>query len=501
MSTWLSQLDSDGSIPIHVQIRRKIQSAVTTGELVMGQKLPSVRDMARVWGVNRLTVLKSIKSLTRAGLLAPVQGKGVYISGKAAQLVSQQKQPTNVFGSFFEGLAEGPEPHQPNPHSIADNIKDTVQDSFLENCISFSVGFPPNESIPQKAIRACTNRLLRSTHQPGILGYSPTDGLPELHEQITRILETRGLALTPQDKILVTSGAQHAINLCLSGLIRSGQSIAVESPGYLGIISACRLNNIPMSPVPVDKYGLNPERLEHTLRKNEIGAIYTVANFQNPTGVCQSLSRRKQILDLAARYNTYIIEDDTYADLRFGGRNIAPIKSLPGSERVIYIGSFSKSLAPGFRLGFLSASSPLVELFRHYKEIADISTGSLVQAIVADLIRSGFYARHLARMRKLYRQRRDVMLEALLTCFPDWVQYTRPKGGLHIWVLFNRPVQTRRLLERCRSYGVSFAPGHLFFFDGRNSSSLRLNFSSHPPDRIFKGMRRLAACLNKEINP
>ncbi len=286
--------------------------------------------------------------------------------------------------------------------------------------------------------------------------------------------------------------------LCLEVLLLRGESIAMESPGYMGAISACRARQVPMVPVPVDGSGLNPQRLEASLRRQAIGALYTVPCFQNPTGVTMGLRRRRLIMELVQKHGLFVIEDDIYADLRLGGRRTPPLKSLPGGERVVYVGSLSKSLAPALRVGFMVARRELADDLIHLKGLTDVNTSALTQALVADLLGSGFYRRHLARLRRGYRLRRDAMIAALEQHLPPGARFTRPKGGLHLWVMLDRALDTHLLLARCRRAGVAFSPGELFFCDARHGGCFRLNYSSHPPDRIEAGIRRIAACIRAE---
>jgi GntR family transcriptional regulator/MocR family aminotransferase len=495
---WKPTLGNETATPLHVQIRRQIRDAVRSGDLRPGEKLSGVRDLADDLGVNRLTVLKAIRALTSTGLLTSVRGKGVFVVDQPEGLEPRPVGPPNLDGPFFEGVAEGPADPATGA-AISNVIQSTVEDAISGRHLAFSAGFPPRELIPTDLIRTRISRLLREPHGADRLGYVSTEGDGELRAELRALLEQRGLVLGSDDHILITAGAQQGLSLCLRTMVRPGEAVALESPTYMGAIAACRMMEVPMAPVPVDRAGLNPERLESALRRREIAGIYTVPSFQNPTGVTQTLRRRSQILELARRHDALVIEDDTYADLRLGGRGVPPLKSLPGGERVVYLGSFSKSLAPGLRVGFLVATSPFSERLRQLKEITDINTGGLAQGLVADLLRSGLYRRHLARVRREYRKRRDAMIEALAEHLPPTARFTRPRGGLHVWVMLAQPIDAVRLNERARrEEGVSFAPGALFFCDGRRSSSFRLNYSSHPADRIEGAVRRLARSIVRE---
>jgi DNA-binding transcriptional MocR family regulator len=495
---WSRILSRDPSEPLHVRIRRGIREAVQVGELLPGEQLPGVRVLAGELGVNRLTVLKALSALGRAGLLTTSRGKGVFVARTSRADERRQEAGQAQVGPFFEGVAEGPGAGTGTP--AGDELKSVIDAALAPGSISFAAGFPPPEAIPTATIRLRLGRLLRDSQGAARLGYVSTEGDPRLLVALRELLAERGLRLGPDDHVLVTSGAQQALALCLDALVKPGEALALESPGYLGAIAACRLKRIPMCAVPVDGGGLNPARLASALRRQDVAAVYTVPSFQNPTAVTQGLRRRRQVLELCRARGAFVIEDDIYCDLRFGGHRIPPLKSLPGSERVIYLGSFSKSLSPGLRVGFLVASGELGAALRRTKEVMDISTGTLSQALVADLLESGFYRRHLVRLRRLYRERRDAMLSALADELPGWVRCTRPKGGLHLWVMPGRPLDAGRLLVRCQQEGVSFSPGSLFFCDGRRSSSLRLNYASHSPAQIAEGVRRLVACLRKEAS-
>jgi DNA-binding transcriptional MocR family regulator len=495
--SWKPVIQPEKPVPLHIQIRRSLSEAVRTGALVPGERLHDVRSLAHELKVNRLTVLKAIRSLNRSGLLTTVKGKGVFVASSPRGLALRSPM-AELDGPFFEGLVDGTSliglEATPNP----DGVKAILDDGIASDMISFTAGFPPAEAIPTGAIRLRLNRLLRDPKGPSRLSYGSTQGEQKLREEIRALLQKRGLYLDSEDHILITVGAQQGLALCLETLLKPGQSLAIESPGYLGAIAACRLMKIPVTPIPVDCAGINPRRLESTLRRNEVGAIYTVPNFQNPTGVTQSMRRRRQILELAKRHDVFVIEDDVYGDLRFGGRGIPPIKSLPGGERVVYVGSFSKSLAPGLRLGFIVASGPLADDLRRYKEVMDLSCSVLMQALTADLLQGGFYRRHLVRVRKMYRRRRDAMVAALERFLPPSIRFTTPKGGLHLWVMLDHPVDVAKLNQLCHAVGVSFAPGSLFFSDARRSSTFRLNYASHAPHSIEEGVRRLAGCLAQE---
>ena len=507
MSFVLKPLDSSSPVPLHRQIRAALREVCAAEP--SGTKIPSAAELAAQLGVNRLTVLKAFRPLVQLGLLRSVAGRGVYTTGRTGD--EGDSKDWSIEDRYFEGIAEGPEGDGclvslGSERSVEGRNADRdevigriVAESLDEQVISFSAGFPPRDLLPVDALRRCTGKVLSGPSAEAVLGYAPTAGAPALIAEIRRLLERRGLSLADDDVLVVTEGAQQALSLCLERFFEHRGSLAVESPGYMGVLAACRQRSVPMVPVAVDRGGLHPGSLDRALRRPEVRGFYTVPTFQNPTGVTQHLMRRKRILDLAEAHDAIILEDDTYADLRLGGVPPVPIKSLPGGERVIYIGSFSKSLAPGLRLGFLAAKGEFGQKLLHLKETIDISTGMLSQAVAAEFIAQGGYRRHLVSVKKEYRARRAVMLSALERHLGSLVRVHPPKGGLHLYVIFEQPVDMTSLEQRCRDAGVLYAPGALFFSDGRRPSAIRLNFAAHPAAVIDEGIGRLAACIRQEM--
>ena len=495
MSVVLKPVDTGLSIPLHRQIRSALRE-VCAAE-APGTRLPSAAEIAAQLGVNRLTVLKAVRHLVQLGILRSVSGKGVYTTGKTGD----GSDTNDWIGAdrYFEGIAEGPETEALTTEDSVEVIGRIVDESLDDQVISFSAGFPPRDLLPLDALRRCTGKVLSGPSAGVVLGYAPTAGAPSLLAEIQRLLEGRGLHLDDDDVLVVTEGAQQAISLCLERFFEHRGALAVECPGYMGVLAACRQRSVPIVPVAVDRGGLHPGSLARALRRPEVRGLYTVPTFQNPTGVSQHLMRRRRILALAEAHDAMILEDDTYADLRLGGVPPAPIKSLPGGERVIYIGSFSKSLAPGLRLGFFAAKGELGQKLLHLKETIDISTGMLSQAVAAEFIAQGGYRRHLASVKKEYRSRRAAMLSALERHLGARVRVHSPKGGLHLYVIFEQPVDMASLEQRCRDTGVLYAPGALFFSDGRRPSAIRLNFAAHPAAVIEEGIGRLAACIRQEM--
>jgi DNA-binding transcriptional MocR family regulator len=249
-------------------------------------------------------------------------------------------------------------------------------------------------------------------------------------------------------------------------------------------------------PVPVDRNGMNTERLASLLQKGDAKLLFTVPTFHNPTGLTFGRIRREKILALTRTFGVPVVEDDTYGDLRFIGSPIPSCRSLPGADHVIQLGSFSKSLAAGLRLGYLIAPSWVLERLAPVQDVHGIAVPTLSQAVVGHILASGGYRRHLFRLRKALRERRDAMLEAVHASFPRDAEVTEPKGGMHLWVVLPEDISAIELLRSAMANGLGFAPGPLFFPDGRGTNCLRLNFSTHEPSVTRDAIAKLGGLMH-----
>jgi DNA-binding transcriptional MocR family regulator len=246
----------------------------------------------------------------------------------------------------------------------------------------------------------------------------------------------------------------------------------------------------------VDRNGLNPDRLASVLQKTDAKLLFTVPTFHNPTGMTLSRARRERILALTRAHGVTIVEDDTYADLRFIGGRVPSFRSLPQAEHVIHLGSFSKSLAAGLRLGYLIAPAAMLARLAQVQEVHTIAQPTLSQAVVAQFLDSGGFRRHLTRLRRALRERRDAMLEAIEASFPRDAEVTEPKGGMHLWVVLPEDLSSLDLHREAITQGLGFAPGPLFFPDGRGTNCLRLNFSTHAPSVTREAIARLGGLIH-----
>jgi 2-aminoadipate transaminase len=378
-------------------------------------------------------------------------------------------------------------------------IRDLLAVTAQPDVISFAGGLPAPELFPVEDVRASFDAVLREDGR-GALQYGPTEGYRPLREFIAARLTTRGLAATADD-ILVTTGSQQALDLLGKVLLPRDAAVLVEAPSYVGALQALMVQEPRFVHLPMDEEGLDVSSARaHCLHLGSRPAMcYTVATFQNPTGVTMSVARRAALLDFSQEYQVPVVEDDPYGDLRYDGAPVPAIRSLPGGQDTIYLGSFSKILAPGLRVGYILAPRPLLNRLVMAKQAADLHTDSLAQRAILHYCLHYDLEAHILQLRDLYRMRRDALLAALARHFPAATHWTVPHGGLFTWVTLPEAIDAVEVLRVAVSHRVVFVPGSAFFSDGSQRHCLRLNFSHVPPARIDEGIARLGAVLAEQL--
>jgi 2-aminoadipate transaminase len=374
--------------------------------------------------------------------------------------------------------------------------------------ISFGGGLPAPEVFPREQVERAARRVLEE-HGNTALQYGATEGYRPLREMLVRHMSRYGIDVGPEN-VLVTTGSQQALDLIGKLLINAGDHIATEEPTYLGAIQAFTSYQAEYVTVPIDDAGMRVDALEDVLRAAP-KFIYVLPNFQNPGGVTLSLSRRRRLVDLAAHYGTPIVEDDPYGQLRYDGQHLPPLVKLDADRNgcahgersfrgsVLYLGTLSKTLAPGLRIGWVVAPEEVITKLSQMKQGADLHTSTFAQMVAYETARGGFLDRHVRRIREVYRVRRDAMLAALQRHFPVGVRWTRPEGGLFLWATLPRDIDAGALLHHALAEKVAFVPGAAFHPRGGGAHTLRLNFSYCTPDVIEEGIRRLGGVLRRHL--
>ena len=384
-------------------------------------------------------------------------------------------------------------------------IRELLKFAECTDVISFAGGMPAPEVFPYKEFEEACLKVIKD-HGPESLQYGSTDGFVPLREMIARHSARYGINVTIQN-ILPTSGSQQALDLLGKIFINPGDHILVESPTYLGALQAWNAYGAEFIPVPIDDDGMITEKLEERLRAG-IKFIYVLPNFQNPTGVTLSYERRLQLIKLAEQYGVPIVEDDPYGQLRYEGENLPAVEVLDSQTRaqsdcysgnVIYLSTFSKTLAPGIRLAWVIAPPEVITKLIMAKQGTDLHTSTFNQIVAFEVGRGGFLDQHVKLIRKTYRERRDVMIDTLEEHMPDGVSWTKPKGGLFLWVTLPDTVDSTDLFKDALEQHVAFVPGAPFFAEGGGHNTMRLNFSNAKPEMINEGIARLAKAVKKRL--
>jgi 2-aminoadipate transaminase len=370
--------------------------------------------------------------------------------------------------------------------------------------ISFAGGLPAPELFPVQRCEDACRTVLRGQGAQA-LQYSATEGYRPLREMIARHTRRFGVNVGP-DNILITASSQQALDLIGKVFINPGDHIVVERPTYLGALQAWNMYQAQYISVPVGDEGMEAVPLESALRAGP-KFLYALPNFQNPTGVTISLERRRQIVALADHYGVPILEDDPYGQLRYEGDHVPSIAAIdagfqssdgrPYTGNVLYMSTFSKTLAPGLRLGWIVASHGVMERLVLAKQATDLHTSTFTQMVAYEMARGGFIDEHVATMRRAYRERRDAMLAAMREYFPPSVTWTHPSGGLFLWVRFPEGMDASDILREAIREKVAFVIGSAFFADGSGLNTARLNFSNAVPAQIHEGIRRLGGVLHR----
>jgi 2-aminoadipate transaminase len=385
-------------------------------------------------------------------------------------------------------------------------VRELLKLTEKTDLISFAGGLPASEVFPMQQFKAAAYKVLTEAGSKS-LQYSTTEGYWKLRDMIARHTARYGIMVRPEN-ILLTNGSQQALDLIGKVFLNPGDRVAVERPTYLGALQAWNAYQAEYVGIRMDDDGMMIHELEEALRSGP-KFLYALPNFQNPSGVTLSLERRKQVVKLADQWGVPIVEDDPYGQLRFKGEHIPSLAVLDGQERdrnaytgnVIYLSTFSKTLAPGIRLGWIVAPVEVISKLVQAKQGSDLHTGTFVQMVAYEVARGGFLDRHVRHIRSVYRVRRDTMLAALKRYMPPGVQWTQPEGGLFIWVCLPEGVDTWELLKDAVEQKVAFVPGTAFYDDGSGKNTMRLNFSAPQPEQIEEGIQRLGKVLAQVLEP
>ncbi len=368
--------------------------------------------------------------------------------------------------------------------------------------VSLAPGFPDASAFPWDDFRAIADRLLTGA-EPSVLQYGPTRGYPPLLDVLPHVLSRREIHAT-RDEIIVTTGSQQALDLCARLFADPGDTVLVELPAYTGGLTAFGNAQTRLVGVRNDAQGIDLDHLDATMAAERsagrrIALLYVVPNFQNPSGLLMSVDRRRALLEWAQQRDVLIVEDDPYGALYFddvaAAADTRPIKADDQEGRVVYLSSFSKTVAPGFRVAWITAPRPIVSKLEILKQSADLCSGTFDQRFIVDVWTSGLLEERLPILREVYRRKRDMMETALARELGDAVSWTRPRGGFFLWAKFGAGIDADELLKRAVAHGVVYVPGSAFYVADPDRARARLAFSGSSHERIEAGAKRLGAAV------
>ncbi len=485
----LIALDTSLNKPLYLQIRDQIRERILAGALNIGERLEPSRELAKRLGVHRTTVSNAYADLEAEGLIEGTVGRGTFVSTYAASLRQPvvRRRASNDF--YWDGHFA--------PDQEDDSLGRLMASALDPNVISLAATHASTELSPMDLVRRATEAVLRR-EGARLLEYGSTDGYPPLKQYLQARLRRDGIAIE-SDELLVTNGCQQSLDLVRRILVAPGDAVACENPTYPGLWHVFDLPGVRLIGIPVGREGMDLDSLESVLEQNKLKLILTNPNFQNPTGRSMPLAARKRLLELAARFQVPIAEDDIYGSLRYSGRELPPLKALDNAGLVIHLNSFSKIGFPGFRVGWIAASRRVIDRLRTAKQRADLHTNLLGQAVLEEFGRRGWLDKLLRKTRKVYEHKLAVLRRAIEETFPPEARINYPEGGMAVWVELPTGLDAGELLGKARDRKVMFAPARFFYFQNPQHNAFRLCFTTVADEQLDKAVRILGDLLRSEI--
>jgi DNA-binding transcriptional MocR family regulator len=479
----LSDLDREGSVSITQQLVDRFSAAIEGAELEPGAKLPPTRELAAQAGVNHLTAARVYRRLAELGYVTAQVGRGTFVRALTPATSAVQGDDWQVYAL------------PPDEISYSEQVlADTFSLAGRDDVISLATSWPAPSCYPTEELARITADVFADVGG-NALSYLNAEGLYDLREQIAVRGRKYGYA-EEADEVVITSGAQQAIALSARAVLEPGDVAVIESPTFIGMMTAFRGTGAKVIGVPVDGDGFDVDALERLLTRHEVKLVGLQSACQNPTGSNLSEERRQRLADLAVERNFFVLEDRVYADMRFEGPFVRSVRDLAPAH-VLHVNSLSKVVGGGLRSGWVAARGPVRDRIAMLKLEADFHSPTLIQHIAARWLATGAYDRHLARTKPFYRERRDALLAALERHLPGQYHVDVPNGGHHLWVTLDRPLDERALYGEAARRGVTFTPGGAVTAERRSQTSLRLSFSMVEPEELDEGVRRLGRAIRE----
>jgi DNA-binding transcriptional MocR family regulator len=476
-------LDRRATEPVYLQIRDRISRLIQTGMLQPGDRLPSIRTLAEEAKVNKLTVIEAYSVLEADGLIYARPGSGYFVQEESSSL---SLEGISTFAPQQEVvIPESGEMSYIDIHLASTHAQQQGDMVMLSSGFPSAVGLDDLQRIARRALKGVSQAMFN---------YNLPQGYPMLRKQVAQLLIQQGLDIAPEH-LIITNGSMQALSLTISYYVRPGDWVIVESPTYHGTLAILQDLGARVIGIPVTHEGMNLTLLERYLHSHRPKLIYTISTLHNPTGLTTSQAHRQQLLALASQYNCPILEDNAYEGLSFEAVP-PPIKALDRSDLVTYIGTFSKTLMPGLRVGYMVATGPHFQPLLERKLLHDLSSSTVTQAIVSEYLASGHYRRHLASLRTVNIQGRNAMVRALERFFPAEASWTIPTGGLFLWVKLPDGLPMQQICSEAAAQKIMVTPGSAFFPNQQGYPAMRLNFSQ-PFESIERSIEVLGSLIKE----
>jgi GntR family transcriptional regulator/MocR family aminotransferase len=473
-------LDSDESTPAFLRIAQAVMRDVRRGRLKPGQQLPGSRTLASQLGFHRNTILAALTELESQGWLATTRARGTYVSTALPEQLHDRAR--TGLAPLGVKLIREPDFLQERPFELPHDV------------LHFSAGTPDPRLVPVELIARTWRRVVRRGGMR-LMEYGNPGGHPGLRRELASWLSAvRGVPATAQ-QVVITRGSQMAVDLLARTVMQPGDGVAVEALGYRPAWEALRLAGATLHPIPLDAHGLDVEALEKLLRRVRLRAVYVTPHHQYPTTVTMSAARRLALLSLAKKHGVLILEDDYDHEFHYEGRPVLPLASADEGGVVAYVGTLSKVLAPGLRLGWVVAPTELAERLTRLRAVMDRQGDHPMEATIAELLEEGELQRHMRKMRTLYARRRDLLVKRLRAELGDVLSFDVPAGGISVWAKARRGVNVSRWLVRALERGVNVSPGARYTFDGSEPNAMRLVFARFSEGELTRAVSALRAAI------
>lgn len=476
---WKPQKNS--IVSLHQQIIVYMKAKIQQGEWTIGMKLPSQRDLARQFQVNRSTIITALEELAADGLIEAKVGSGTRIINNTWSLLAATPPPDWIH--YVKSSI-----HQPNISIIQEINKAETDPRFIR----LGTGELAPSLLPKKQME---QTFQFSDLQSLSLGYTEPKGSLALRQAVSTYLQSKGIHAS-SESILIVSGGLQALQLLSLGLVKRGSTIFHETPSYLNSIHVFQSAGMNLFGLPLDEEGITYHAISRLKKQRKGGLLYTIPNFHNPTGILMSEKRRQELLQISQMESLPIIEDDVYGDLWLDSPPPRPLKALDTQGNILYIGSMSKSLSPGLRIGWIVGPEPVIEHLADIKMQTDYGSSTLSQFVVEKWLSSGMYVDYLKEIKAELRLKRDFTLALLTTYFSDFATWNTPQGGFYIWLKLKQNHSSRKLFDLALKKGILLNPG--IVYDKTDDQHLRISYSYASMDELERGLITLAQVIKRE---